>query len=278
MKTPSRRNIPVLAALLLLLVVSATCVMPDMFTKPQDRGGVYLLLAIDADADNLEQSAGVIASIIQMRCDYLGIYCKVERQSGAGSSRLMVRVSGAKDMERVKVILLAEGMELRAVVSTLNPAPLQIYPTRDAALAATSAESDVRPYKEADNLRPGTEKFAGDRFLVVERKIIITGQDVRDARAMHDSSGGENYSVAFSLRPEASSRFAQWTSMNIGRYIAIILNGEVRSAPFIRSQIFDNGQITGKFSKEQAEDVALILRSGNLPAPVELIEEGAYKP
>ena len=73
---------------------------------------------------------------------------------------------------------------------------------------------------------------------------VITGRDVLDARAT-SVTGEENtdFSVAFTLKPEAAQRFGQWTGANLNRYIAIVLNGRARSAPYVRGPITDNGQI-----------------------------------
>jgi preprotein translocase subunit SecD len=84
--------------------------------------------------------------------------------------------------------------------------------------------------------------------------------------------------VIFSLKPEGAARLQSWTRAHINSYIAIILNKEVRSIAYIRSEISDSGVITGRFTKQQAEDIAHVLVTGNLPAPLELVREGTYKP
>lgn len=94
-----------------------------------------------------------------------------------------------------------------------------------------------------------------------------------------DAGGGtDDYLIAFTLKPVAANRFGEWTDGNVGRYLAIVLNGAVRSAPYVKSRITDSGQITGSFTKQQAEDVALTLKSGSLPTPIEVVEEGGYEP
>ena len=248
---------------------AASCVTPGVF-GPRDEGGVYMILAVRAEPAALEQAVRNTSQVIATRCAYLGVYCRTERQGGQGSNRIRLRVSGAKDFGRVKAVLLAEGrLELRPVVSPPSPEPMTNYPTREAAEKAAGQTYDVAPYEEA-----GLPTV----FLTVERKPVVTGTDVRDASAVEADPAGENYMIAFSLKPEAAVRFGDWTGANVGRYLAIILNGKVRSAPYIKGTITDSGQISGNFSKEQAEDVALTLRSGNMPAPLEVVEEGAYKP
>ncbi len=254
----------------LLCAASAACAVPGpLWTR--GAGGVYMILAVKAEPAAVEQNVRQTAQVIETRCNHLGVRCKVERQGGEGSNRLKLSVSGASDFKRVKAVLLAEGrLELRAVVSPPSPAPVQTYPTREAAVKAAGQNYDVAPFDE---------EGAPTVFLTVERKPVVSGADLRDASAVQDSvAEGDDYTIAFTLRPEGAARFGAWTGANTNRYLAIILNGSVRSVPYIRSQISDSGQISGNFSKEQAQDVALTLRSGQLPTPVEVLEEGAYKP
>ena len=256
------------AVLLALLCAAAGCVTPWVF-EPRDKGGVYMILAVRAEPAALEQAVGNVSRVIETRCSALGVYCRTERQGGAGSNRIKLRVSGAQDFGRVKSVLLSEGkLELRPVVSSPMPMPLTTYPTREAAEKAAGQKYDVAPYEEGG---------ASPAFLTVEREPVVTGADLRDASAVPESGPGD-YMINFNLRPEGAVRFGEWTSANSGHYLAIILNGKVHSVPYIRGAITDSGQIVGNFSKEQAEDIALTLRSGNMPAPVEVLEEGQYKP
>ena len=256
------------AALLALLCAAAGCVTPWMF-EPRDKGGVYMILAVRVEPASLEQAVGNVSRVIETRCSALGVYCRTERQGGAGSNRIKLFVSGAQDFGRVKSVLLTEGkLELRPVVSASWTMPLTTYPTREAAEKAAGERYDVAQFEEV-GLSPV--------FLTVEREPVVTGADLRDASAAPENRPGD-YMIQFTLRPEGAMRFGEWTSANTGRYLAIILNGKVRSAPYIRGIITDSGQINGNFNKEQAEDIALTLRSGNMPAPVEVLEEGPYKP
>jgi preprotein translocase subunit SecD len=79
------------------------------------------------------------------------------------------------------------------------------------------------------------------------------------------------------LKPAAAEKFGAWTGAHINKYLGVVLNGEVRSIAYIKSQISDHGEISGRFTKQAAEDMALILRSGALTAPVKIVEEGAKK-
>lgn len=256
------------AMALALCAASAACAVPGMFGMG-DAGGVYMILAVKAEPAAVEQNVRQATEVIETRCGHLGVRCKVERSGGQGSNRLKLSVSGAPDLKRVKAVLLAEGrLELRPVVSPLWPEQMEVYPTREAAEKGAGQEYDVAPFDE-----PG----AATVFLAVEREPLVAGRDLRSADASPEAGdGGGNYAVYFTLRPEAAARFGDWTRANTGRYLAIILNGRVRSVPYIRGPISDSGQIDGNFTREQAQDIALTLRSGGMPAPIEVLEEGTY--
>lgn len=251
----------------LLCAATAACAAVGTFGAG-GAGGVYMILAFRPGPAAAEQDVRRTAQVIETRCDSLGVRCKVERHGGEGSNRLKLSVSGARDVGRVKGVLLAEGrLELRPVVSPPHPAPMEVYPTREAAAAAAGSRHDVVPFED------GVESA----FLVVEREPVVAGPDLRGATAAPAGDPrDDNYVIAFTLRPDGAYRFGGWTRANTGRYVAIVWNGAARSAPYIRGQITDSGQINGNFDRRQAEDIALILRSGHLPAPLEVVEEGAY--
>jgi preprotein translocase subunit SecD len=236
---------------------------------PQDKGGLLLVIAVKAANDQLEQSITRTVSVIEARCNQLGIYCKLQRDGG---NQVTLRVSGDIAPERVKSMLLSQGLELRAVVSKPSPAPFERYVTREEAESAAGSDKDVLLYNEVESGSPVEKKS----FIVVYRKPVVTGEDIRDAKAAQAYE--DNYEVTFSLKPEGAVRLQEWTRANINNYLAIVLNKEARSIAYIRSEISDSGVITGRYTEEQAEDIARVLKTGNLPAPVEILREGTYKP
>jgi preprotein translocase subunit SecD len=268
-----RASVPAALLPVLCMLVTVSCVMPGTFATRDT--GVYMIIAVRAEAAALEAAVRNASQVIETRCSYLGVSCKIERQGDVGSGRLKLSVSGARDIARVKSVLLAEGkLEMRPVVSSASPKPLETYPTREAAAKAAGERHDVAPYEEAASPGKGNP---GGAYLVVEREPVVTGLDLRTAEAASTTGdGATGYQINFTLRPEGATRFGTWTEANSGRYLAVMLNGRVRSAPYIKGRITDTGQINGDFSREQAEDVALTLRSGNMPAPIEVLEEGSY--
>jgi preprotein translocase subunit SecD len=258
----TRKLLSTLLALLLLLCATLACTRLFRRQGPQDKGGLYLVFAVKADGAQLDQSITRTIAVIEKRCDQLGIYCKLERQGG---DHVMLRVSAEMEPERIKATLLSAGLEMRAVVSKPSPYPLESYATQAEADAAAGADKEVLPYNQ-DNKKS---------FVVVERTPIVTGEDVSRASAIPLAN---NYEIAFNLKPEGASRLKAWTRTNINNYIAVILNKEARTVAYIKSEIGDSGVISGRFTKQQAEDTANVLMTGNLPAPIELLREGTYKP
>lgn len=258
-----------------LLAGAASCRYAGRVFGPRDKGGIYLIIAVKADPAQMDQAVARTVEVMRARCEQLNIYCKVERGVGGKSDRIKLNISSQEDPERFKDVILSQGLELRAVVSPLNPAPLQTYPTERQAAEDAGADKDVLPYDEKTG---GPDATGGRKYLVVEREPIVTGRDVLKAEAVPSTRGRKDYSVNFTLRPEGAARFSQWTGSHINNYLAMVLNKQVRSVAYIQSQISDAGEISAGFTKEQAEDVALVLNSGDLPAPIEALEEGVYSP
>ena len=114
--------------------------------------------------------------------------------------------------------------------------------------------------------------------ISVSKRIILTGDNLIDANPKYDNINQEPI-VAFTLNRLGSQRFGQATSKNIGKRIAIILDNEAISAPVIRDSITGGqGTISGNFTFQTATDLALLLRSGALPAPLSVVEERTVGP
>jgi preprotein translocase subunit SecD len=130
----------------------------------------------------------------------------------------------------------------------------------------------VLPYNEKRG-----DGSADTGFYVVEKVPVITGADLRSARGVQ-SQQGFGYEVAFDLKPSGSEKFGNWTGSNVGNYLAVVLNGEIKSVAVVKSRIDDSGRIEGNFTKQQAEDLGLVLRSGALPAKIVYLEERTVGP
>ena len=122
----------------------------------------------------------------------------------------------------------------------------------------------------------GSEKLIfedGSEEAIVSKRIILSGENLIDANPSVDSQSSETV-VNFTLDRVGAKRFGKATSTGIGKRLAIVLDDKVISAPVIRDAIVSgSGQISGDFTFQSATDLALLLRSGALPAPLKIIEE-----
>ncbi len=126
----------------------------------------------------------------------------------------------------------------------------------------------------------GTEKLAFEdgTEAIVSKRIIISGDNLVDAKPRMDTQTNETV-VTFNLDRVGSKKFGKATSTGIGKRLAIILDGQIISAPTVRDSIVGgSGQISGNFTFQSATDLALLLRSGALPAPLNIIEERTVGP
>jgi preprotein translocase subunit SecD len=121
-----------------------------------------------------------------------------------------------------------------------------------------------------------TQPGGGTVFYLVRKAASITGRDLRNARPSLDENNQP--AVSFSLNNDGAVKFGRVTQENIGRQLAIILDGRVQSAPVIESRITDEGRISGTFTQQEVADLSLVLRSGALPASLTYLEERTVGP
>ena len=124
-------------------------------------------------------------------------------------------------------------------------------------------------------LRGDPRRTEGGYYLV-SQVAAITGKDLLDARSSIDE--WNNPAVSFSLNSDGARRFSKFTSENIGKPLSIVLDGKIQEVATIQDRISDSGIIHGRFTQEQAEDIALVLRAGALPASIKYLEERTIGP
>ena len=195
--------------------------------------------------------------IIRRRLDPDGTKEPVIQRQGV--DRILVQVPGIDDPERVKALL---GRTARLTFQLVD-------------MRVTGAEA-----KSSGRVPPGSvllESSSNEgQYYVVEKRVMVSGDMLETASAGFDQNNSP--AINFSLNSIGAKKFATVTGNNIGRPFAIILDGLVVSAPTIRAQIFANGQITGDFSIQESNDLALVLRAGALPAPLTVLEERSIGP
>jgi len=200
---------------------------------------------INIETQSLDQSL----EIVRRRIDEIGT--KEPTILKRGKNRILVELPGMKNPDRIKSLLgKTANLTFRFVGSD------------------ESAEFGYETLPVEDS----------DENLNVSRRVIISGENLTDAYPSVDNLNNETV-VSFKLNRLGSQRFGHATTKNIGKRLAIILDGYVISAPFVREAILGgSGQISGDFTFQSATDLALLLRSGALPAPIIIVEERTVGP
>lgn len=255
-----------LSALPNLLPDSALAKLPDWYAKNQLtlgldlRGGSHLLLEVDTSElvrnknpalheqivrDAVEQSL----QVVRRRLDETGMVEPMITRQGRDS--ILVQLPGVSDPQHIRDLL---GTTARMTFhwAANNQSPLHTK------VITVNGE-------------------AGERYQLEER-VAMEGKHISDARLAFNHDTGEPV-VNFKLDNEGARRFGDMTKRNVGRVLAIVLDDKVVTAPVIRTAIQGgSGEISGSFTSASANDLALLLRAGALPAPLKVIEERTVGP
>jgi preprotein translocase subunit SecD len=207
---------------------------------------------------------------INNRVDQFGVSEPMIQRQGIEGDRILIQLPGVDDPERVKKIIKSTALlEFREVMQ--GPAPDR------PSLLAGYAGLPPSGGEVVTGTRTGySGEDLGRSYYLVKKSSIITGRELRSARRSQDEYGMSI--VQFDLVPSAADKFGEYTGSHIGTPMAIVLDGNVMSAPTIRARITDSGIIEGNFSVEEAEDLSLVLRAGALPASIVYLEERTVGP
>jgi preprotein translocase subunit SecD len=211
---------------------------------------------------------------IRRRIDALGLTEPVVAEHGRGENEILVQLPGEGDPTRAKEVIRAGGqLELRRVVGERTfPSEAETYAFYGGKLPdGTELVRGRQETREAGSTGPQ------EVWYVLDRVPVVTGRDLRNAVPTPGDVPGR-YEVNFTLSTEAARRFGPFTEANIGRQMAIVLDRRVESAPVIQNRIEDSGRITGRFTQQEAQDLALVLRAGALPASIKYLEERTIGP
>jgi preprotein translocase subunit SecD len=187
-----------------------------------------------------------------------------------GEDRVAIQLPGVDDPARVKdIIKTTAQLQFRIVEG--NPASTA-QAVFEALPPAQRANVDILPGTREDELG----RAAGVEYYAVSKNIPVSGRDLKNARVQKGQVGEPV--IGFSLTPEGAPKFGELTQANLNRRLAIVLDNKVVSAPTINSRIDGEGVIEGSFTQQQAADLALVLRSGSLPASLTTLEERTVGP
>ncbi len=207
---------------------------------------------------------------IRNRVDGLGVSEPTIQERGRGEYEILVQLPGVKDPNRVKDIIQTTALlEIKAVRS--GP-----YPSREAGLAQNSG---ILP--AGTELLESAVKTEGagpddEEWYLVARASVVTGRDLRNARVGRDENNLPE--VDFTLSSDGGVRFGNFTENNIGNPLAVVLDDRIQSVATIQSRITDSGRIMGSYTLQEANDLALVLRAGALPASMRYLEERTVGP
>ena len=198
---------------------------------------------------------------IERRVNELGVAEPNIAQQGGAGDQILVELPGVTNVDRAKDIIQSGGLlELKLVEQ--GPAP-----TREMLVPNDQVPADAE-------IVPGLPSRSGPtglEYYLVRKAPALTGRDLRNARPSLDENNQP--AVSFTLNAEGGRKFAKVTSENIGRQLAIVLDGRVQSAPRIDNRIAADGTIHGNLTQQEAQDLSLLLRTGALPAPLAFLEE-----
>ena len=226
----------------------------DLDVTSQGSDGVALKITDPALSHRMTSAIQASIETIRRRVDAFGTTePSIQRE---GRSRVLVQVPGVQDVERLKNLIGETGkLEFKLV----DPA------------------ADVAQAVSTNKVPPGTELLYSNEDppvpYVLKDQVLVSGANLVDAQPGFDSRTGEPV-VTFRFDAAGAKRFGKVTQENVGLPFAIVLDGKVISAPVIREPILGGtGQISGNFSVQEANDLAVLLRSGALPAKLSVIEE-----
>lgn len=214
-----------------------------------------------------EQAIRQALETIRNRVDEFGVADPVIQRQGLSGDRILLQLPGLDDPDRVKRLISRTAfLEWKLVKG--EPAP-----TKELLLQQFNGilPDDLEILEGA--LEPGQKPL----YYTLNKTAAVTGRDLKNAYRGQDQFNQPN--VVFALTVDGGRRFKDFTGQHVGERLAIILDNRVQSAPNIKEQIpHGAGNISGHFTIEEAEDLALVLRAGALPASIKYIEERTVGP
>jgi preprotein translocase subunit SecD len=268
--------------LILILILVAIAIFIDLPNHPGIRvgsyerdiatrlgldlvGGVQALLEADlAEGQSVDaETMRAATRIVENRVNGLGVEEAIVQQ--AGEDRIVVEIPGVSDPEEAIATIRETGL-LEFVHMGLSPLPEGTVVTTDFSPGSTTG---TQP-EETDD--PAATPDVGQTL-----HTVMTGEVLRTVQVATDQAG--RYVIEFSLTPEGSRTFADYTSQNVGQFLGIVLDKQVISAPRVESAITEgSGIISGSFTLESANALAIQLRYGSLPIPLRVVESRIIGP
>ncbi|MBK8420170.1 protein translocase subunit SecD [Candidatus Villigracilis saccharophilus] len=230
------------------------------------RGGLQALLEADVPAETVITTEELTnaKNILQNRANALGV-SEITMQT-AGDRRIVAEFPGITNPEEV-VATLKQTALLEFVDMGTSPVPVGTIIKTDAGGASTTAPTAVPT--PIDPAAAPTDPAAAPEEIIYN--TVMTGAGLETASVTRNTAG--QYQISFVLKPDSTNVFGEYTTSHRGQYLAIVLDKQVISTPTINDPITSGeGVITGQFTQEEAQTLAVQLRSGALPIPIKVVE------
>ncbi len=237
---------------------------PPFEVVKNEQGQIVLTLTERTIRDWSIKAVEQSIEIVRRRVDETGVRePTIQRQ---GTDRILVQLPGVDDPERIKRLLG-------------KTAKMSFHLTDQRVTAAEATVSGRIP--PGSKLVPSADEFdptGRPRMYLLRKRTMVSGENLIDSQPSFDQRTNEPV-VTFRFDTVGARRFGDVTAKNVNRLFAIVLDGKVISAPVIREPILGgSGQISGSFTVQGAQDLALLLRAGALPAPLTILEERTVGP
>ena len=234
------------------------------------KGGMHLVLQVDTsglEKRHADEATEIAKEIIRNRIDEFGVTEPTIQKEG--KDRILVQLPGIEDPERaIDLIGRTALLEFKLV-------------EEDEKILSEALEGNIPEGYELKHwiFKPGSGLKEERIPVLLKKEPELTGAHLVDAHVSLDQASFNEPYVAFELDKEGGKIFARVTGANIGRQLAIVLDGKVQTTPTIQERIPSGvGRITGRYSQEEAKDLAIVLKAGALPAPVKIIENRTVGP
>jgi preprotein translocase subunit SecD len=204
---------------------------------------------------------------IRDRVDELGVREPLIAPYSLGANQILVELPGVSDLDRVKTIIQSTArLEIHPVVGDGSG-----FSDEQAALASLNGAlpPDQEILHGSGTMATGSDT---DKVFILERAPVVSGTDFRSADPSTNPNTGQK-TVHFTLTDEAGDRFWNYTSANVGKYMAIVMGGRIREVAVIKEPIRDTGEIEGSFSVDEVTILSKMLRTGALPASLVFLED-----
>ena len=233
-------------------------VLTNFDRSPGVNGSYTFAMKPNVQVNLREEAVTQARETIERRINELGVAEPQIAIQGANSDQILVQLPGVTDVERAKRIIGSPGVLFLKIVEQ-GP--------------ADSKEALVPNGQVPSNLEivPGNAPGGGTVYYLLRKAAAVTGRDLRSARPSLDQNGRP--AVSFTLSQAAGANFGRITGENIGRDLAIELDGRVMQAPRLDGRITTDGQIFGSFTQQDVQDLSLILKSGSLSAGLDYLSQ-----